>query len=46
MSNITPPNLTPKDVNDRLRHATGLDPDDPNGMAFKLGITTFFFKSG
>jgi hypothetical protein len=38
MSNITPTNGMPKDVNNRLCGATGLDPDDPNDMAFKLVI--------
>ena len=42
MSNITPPNGMPKDVNNRTRGATGLDPDDPNDMAFKL-VTILYF---
>jgi hypothetical protein len=36
MSVFTPPNGTPKDVNNRLGSAKGLDPDDPNDTAFKL----------
>jgi hypothetical protein len=36
MSIFTPPNGTPKDVNNRLGSVKGLDPDDPNDTAFKL----------
>ena len=42
MANIAITNGTPKDVNNRLRGATGLDPDDPNDMAFKL-VTILYF---
>ena len=45
MSNITPPIWMPKDVNDRLRRASGLDPDNPNDMAFKLVTILYFFVS-
>jgi hypothetical protein len=45
MSNITPPNGTPKDVNNGLRGATGLDPDNPNDMVFKLVTILYFFVS-
>ena len=31
----------PKDVNNQLGSAMGLDPNDPNDMAFKL-VTIFF----
>jgi hypothetical protein len=43
MSNITPPNETPKDVNNRLHGATGLNPDNPNDMTFKLVTILYFF---
>ena len=43
MSKFTPPVGTAKDVNDRLRRVTGLDPDDPNDMAFKLVTILYFF---
>ena len=36
MSIFTPPNGTPKDVNNRLGSVKDLDPDDPNDTAFKL----------
>jgi hypothetical protein len=36
MSVFTPPNGTPKDVNNRLGSVKSLDPDDPNDTAFKL----------
>jgi hypothetical protein len=36
MSDITPPNGTPKDINNRLGGVKGLNPDDPNATAFKL----------
>ena len=42
MSNITPPNGTPNDVNNRFCGATGLNPDNPNDMAFKL-VTILYF---
>jgi hypothetical protein len=42
MSNITPPNGTPKDLNNRLRGAMGLNPDNLNDMAFKLVIILYF----
>jgi hypothetical protein len=42
-STITPPIGTPKDVNDQLRQASGLDPDNPNDMAFKLVTILIFF---
>jgi hypothetical protein len=45
MSNITPPIGTPKNVNDLLRSAAGLDPDNPNDMAFKLVTILYFFVS-
>jgi hypothetical protein len=34
MSNTTPPNGMPKDVNNQLGSAMGLDLDDPNEMPF------------
>jgi hypothetical protein len=42
MSNTTPPNGMPKDVNNLLGGAMGLDPDDPNDMAFEL-VTILYF---
>ncbi len=45
MANITPTNGTPKDVNNQLRGAAGLNPDDPNDMAFKLVTILYFFVS-
>ena len=36
MSDFTPPNGMPKDINNRLCGVKGLDPKDPNDMAFKL----------
>jgi hypothetical protein len=43
MSVFTPPNGTPKDVNNRLGSVKGLDPDDPNDTAFKLVTVLIFF---
>ncbi len=43
MFNITPSIGMPKDVNDQLRSATGLNPDDPNDMAFKLVTILNFY---
>jgi hypothetical protein len=42
MSNIAPPIGMPKGVNNQLRQASGLDPNDPNDMAFKL-VTILYF---
>ena len=42
MADITPPNEMPKDINDQLRGAMGLDPDDPNDTAFKLATILYF----
>jgi hypothetical protein len=36
MSDFTPPNGTPKDINNQLDGVKGLDPNDPNDTAFKL----------
>ena len=36
MSDFTPPNGTPKDINNRLCGVKGLDPEDLNDTAFKL----------
>ena len=36
MFGFTPPNGTPKDINNRLGGMKGLDPDDPTDTAFKL----------
>jgi hypothetical protein len=36
MSDFTPRNGMPKDINNRLGGMKGLDPDDPNDTAFKL----------
>jgi len=36
MSDFTPPNGMPKDINNGLGAVKGLDHDDPNDTAFKL----------
>jgi len=36
MSDFTPPNGTPKDINNQLCGVKGLDPEDPNDIAFQL----------
>ena len=43
MSDFTPPNGTPKDINNRLGVVKGLDPGDPNDTAFKLVTILCFF---
>jgi hypothetical protein len=43
MSNITLTNGTPMDVNDQLRSAMDLNPDNPNDMAFTLVTILYFF---
>jgi len=43
MSDFTPPNGTPKDIDNRLGAVKGFDPGDPNDTAFKLVTILCFF---
>jgi hypothetical protein len=46
MSAFTPPNGMPKDASKLLRSMEGLDPNNPNDMAFKLvTILVYLFVS-